>query len=184
MIEVLPYHFSQGAHGGVTSGSYIFLLSSKFLTQESKWSQGSHRLFCNIISFLKNVPLNFPFLILELHLISFYDLRKSPVNWANLDDIRWAPCDFLTQNRSGSKTECGENHDLYFVQLVHIWPSCERNVALGERTLPLIYPIFNQSKVPTHVGCSNSQSQDWMLLKFAANLASNISSPITRRSLY
>lgn len=51
---------------------------------------------------------------------SHYDLRKSSVNQNNLDDTGWAPCDFLTQNRSGSKTECGKKHDLYFVQLAHI----------------------------------------------------------------
>ena len=120
------------------------------MKQGSKWSQGSHCLFYSTISFLKNVPLNFLFFILELHLISFYDLRKSSVNRANLDGTGWAACDFLTQNRSGSKTECGKKHDLYFIQLVHPWPSCERNVALGKRTLSLIYPIFNQRKVYQH----------------------------------
>lgn len=57
-------------------------------------------------------------------------------------------------------------------------------MALGERTFSLIYLIFNQSKAPTRVGCSNSQSQDWMLLTFATNLVSNMSPVRTRRSLY
>lgn len=32
-------------------------------------------------------------------------------------------------------------------------------MALDKKTLSLIYPIFNQSKVPTHAGCSNSVSR-------------------------
>lgn len=118
----------------------------------------------------------------KLYLISFYELRRSSLNWANLDEKK-SP-DFLTLHRSGSQTECGKKHNLYYNQLVHIWPSWKRNTDLGEMALSLIYPIFNQSKLPTHVVCSNSQSQDWMLLKCVANLVSNISSPITRRSFY
>lgn len=63
--------------------------------------------------------MNFLIPNFESYLIS-YGLRKSSLNGADSDDRGRAPYDFLTQNRSGSKTERGKKHDLCFVQLACI----------------------------------------------------------------
>lgn len=120
---------------GLPSRSYIFLLSSVSMTQESKWSQGSHHLFCNIIGFLNKCPLelDIPYFGTAFNITLWFKeiISKS----RQPDDMSWAPCGFLTWNRSGSNTESWKKDYLYFVQLVHTWPSCKGNMALGERTL-------------------------------------------------
>lgn len=58
MIQVLLYLLSQEGYDRCSQQELYFSPVLKVsMTQESKWSQGSHHLFYNIIGFLNKCPL-------------------------------------------------------------------------------------------------------------------------------
>ena len=58
MIHVLLYLLPQeGFDRPSQQELYFSPVLTVSMTQESKWSQGSHHLFCNIIGFLNKCPL-------------------------------------------------------------------------------------------------------------------------------
>ena len=120
---------------------------------------------------------------LELHSISLCDLRRSSANQANL--MTWVGFPVASWHKTGQDLKLNVERKIIYIlsnECIHDlhvkgmpWP--------WVKGLSLICHIFNPSKVPTHVGYSNSWAQGWTLLKLATNLVSNMSSPITRRSL-